>query len=127
MKDPKIDINNSNLNGNMKEPKIDINGPNINIDINNPNCFLMGIIPGVKKGNINVPPTKFNINGPKLAGSNVGMNIKGDKINIPNVNIKEQKLNGKIGGNLVLKGQKPNLINDIQDINLNNRDSFYQV
>ena len=114
--DPKIDINKPNLNGNMKEAKIDINGPNINADINDPNYFLMGIIPGVKKGNINAPPTKI--------GSNIGMSIKGDKINIPNSNIKEQKLNGKFGGNLVLKGQNPNLINDIQGIDLKDRDFF---
>jgi hypothetical protein len=84
----------------------------------------MGIIPGVKKGKMNIYPGKVNIDGPKIGGSNIGLNIKGDKINIQNTNIKEQKLNGKIGGNIVIKEQNPNLINGIQGIDLKDRDFF---
>jgi len=124
MKDSEFDMQKPNFNGNIKEIKVDLNGPNINSNINEPNCFLKGIVPGVKKGNINKSPGKANIDGPKIGGSNFDLNIKGDKINIPDANMKEQKLNGKIGGNIVIKGQNPKLINDIQGINLKDRDFF---
>ena len=124
MKNSKININEPNINGNMKEAKFDLNCLNTNTNINDPNCFLMGIIPGVKKGNINIPPGKINIDGAKIEGSNFGLNIKGDKINIPNVNIIEQKLNGIDCRNIVIKGQNPNLISGDKVIDLKESDFF---
>ena len=97
--EPKIN-NNIDMNGKSYGMKIDvlnsnINSANINFKNSKKDILLKGVIRGIKKEEINLKGQNFN--------------IKGDKINIPNVNNKEQKLNGKIGGNISIKGQNSNL------------------
>jgi hypothetical protein len=132
IKGPKINVNAPNAKINVKEPNINVKGPHYKAYINERDSYLSGIVPGmndIKTSNIILPSGKFDIEGPKISsnlngnqninvgkieGPNVDFNIKGDKINIPDINIKNPDLNG----NIKLKGQNPSL-NGKTDINLN--------
>ena len=132
IKGPKINVNAPNAKINVKEPNINVKGPHYKAYITERDSYLSGILPGIndiKTSNIMLPSGKFDIEGPKInsklngnqninvgkiEGPKVDFNIKGDKINIPDINIKNPDLNG----NIKLKGQNPSL-NGKTDINLN--------
>ena len=136
IKGPKVNVNAPNANINMKEPKINVKVPHDKAYINERESYISGVLPGIndiKTSNINLPSGKFDIEGPKIStningnqkinvgkleGPNVDLNFKGDKINIPDINIKNSDLNGNIDGKINLKGQNPSL-NGKTDRNLN--------
>ena len=136
IKGPKINVNSPNANVNIKEPNINLKGPSYKLNINERDSYMSGILPGtkdIKASNIILPSGKVDIKGPKIStningnqninvgkleGPNVDLNFKGDKINIPDINIKNSDLNGNIDGKINLKGQNPSL-NDKTDLNFN--------
>ena len=136
IKGPKVNVNAPNANINMKEPNINVKVPHYKAYINERESYISGVLPGIndiKRSNINLPSGKFDIEGPKIStningnqninvgkleGPNVDLNFKGDKINIPDINIKNSDLNGNIDGKINLKGQNPSL-NGNTDLNLN--------
>ena len=136
IKGPKVNVNAPSAKVNIKEPNINVKGPHYKAYINERDSYISGVLPGIndiKTSNINLPSGKFDIEGPKIStningnqninlgkleGPNVDLNFKGDKINIPDINIKNSDLNGNIDGKINLKGQNPNL-NGKTDFNLN--------
>ena len=139
----KYDINGNMPGINVNEPNINLNGskPNINGSNN-----LSGIIPGinVKGSNINMPSGNININGPeinksgkvningpeinksgnininapKFQGPNVALNINGSKMNMPNIILPDSSLNGKLDGNIEIKGGNTNINGNLPGVNV---------
>ena len=133
IKGPKINVNAPNAKVNIKEPNINLKGPHYKAYINERESYISGILPGmndIKTSNIILPSGKIDLEGPKidtningnvqnfnvgkLEGPKVDLNFKGDKIDIPDINIKNSDLNGNIN----LKAQNPSL-NGKTDLNLN--------
>ena len=123
------------INGNM--PGINVNAPYINLKGSKPNINgsnnLSGIIAGknVKGSNINMSSGNININGPeinksgnininaqKFEGPNVDLNIKGNKMNMPNTILPDSSLNGKLDGNINIKGGNTNINGNLPGINV---------
>ena len=100
---PKIDINKPNLeikgpNIDLKSPKVDIERPNIN----NPNLNLYGKIPGAEKAS---PKISLQGSDYKLDGVIEGINANANKIDLPSgdINLKGKKIENpelNINGNI---------------------------
>ena len=102
VKSPKLDIKPGNVNINGQ--KVDIDNPDLNIpDINAPNINVEGKLPKIKSPDINIKGKndeiifsgimkgKKELEKPKIKGMdiNLGGNVNGPKVNVPNVVIKK--------------------------------------
>ena len=104
VKSPKLDIKSGNVN--INGPKVDIDNPNLNVPDNAPNINVEGKLPKIKSPDIDIKGKndeiifsgiikgKKELEKPKIKGMdiNLGGNVKGPKVNVPNVEIKKPDL-----------------------------------
>ena len=113
VKSPKLDIKSGNVN--INGPKVDIDNPNLNVpDINAPNINVEGKLPKIKSPDIDIKGKndeiifsgiikgKKELEKPKIKGMDINLvwNVKGPKVNVPNVEIKKPDMDLDINPNI---------------------------